>query len=119
MHWGRSPRKSESDRIRPASDSLFTPGNAVILLGTLLCLLFFCLAVTGERTISDYPADRAAAAWESFGREHTALTAVLGIDEYFPDDAVSAGAFPRQPERWNFRDYMRDALTNFVFGEKP
>lgn len=93
--------------------------NAVLAAGALLCLLFFCLAVTGERTISDYPADRAAAAWESFGREHTALTAVLGIDEYFPDDAVSAGAFPRQPERWNFRDYMRDALTNFVFGEKP
>lgn len=119
MHWGRPPRTRNSRRIRPTSCPIFTPGNAVLLLGTLFCLLFFCLAVSDFPAANPYPPEKAAAARTAFGEEHTTLTALLDIDAYFSEPSLPAGAFGESQPRWNFRDYMRDALWHFVFGRTP
>lgn len=119
MHWGRLPRKPKSRPVRGASAFLFTPGNAVLLVGTLFCLLFFCLAVSETPVPEPYPPEKAAAARTAFGQEHTTLTALLDIDAYFPEESLPAGAFGESPKRWSFRDYMRDALWHFVFGSAP
>ena len=120
MNWGRTPKNRTSVKPLPYRTSIFSKGTLSVLLGGIfLCLCFFCGAVSSHPEAVDYPAEKAAAARDAFGREHTALTAVLGIDSLFPEEAVYAGAFPQEPQRWKFSDYMRDALYHFVFGQTP
>ena len=89
---------------------------AVIVTGALVCALFFCTAVSDTPPSAAYPREKSVAALEAFGREHTALAAVLGIDEYFPEEAVYAGTFGSGGERWTFSEYLRDAFHTFLFG---
>ena len=51
-------------------------------------------------------------------RDHASLAALLSLDEYFPEEAVSAGAFDivGEGERWSFSRYLQDALRTVLFG---
>lgn len=121
MRWGR----------RKASDTPYTKNtaaSAVLIVGTVLCAVFFLVAAGAAHPFPAYPAEMAGEAIQTFMREHTSLTYVLGIDEYFPPDAVEVGAFEEKSEagyrefverQWSFGDYMRDALRVLLGGTSP
>lgn len=113
MRWGR---KKASEILCAAHTRTASP---ILIAGSVLCAVFFLAAVRGDHTVPVYPADMAEEAVYAFAQEHTALADILGIDEYFPPDAVQAGAFEEKSEigyrefvrrKWSFGDYMRDAF---------
>jgi len=114
MKWGRAPRRTSEEDTRI---TLPRSAYAVMITGALVCAVFFGMTVTGENSGITYPPEKGAAAREAFGRDHAALTAVLGIDAYFPEDAVAAGAFGERGRRWTFSEYLRDALHTVLFGD--
>ena len=113
MRWGR---KKASEILCAAHTRTASP---ILIAGSVLCAVFFLVSVRGDPTMPGYPADRSEEAVYAFAQEHTALADILGIDEYFPPDAVPTGAFEEKSEagyrefvrrQWSFGDYMRDAF---------
>ena len=118
MNWGRKKKLTHADTANK-TETGFSPGIwAVMWIGALCVLLFFFTAAGGRTFSVQYPAEKASAAAEVFGREHTALAAVLGIDAFFEEEAVMAGAFGIEEERWTFSQYLRDAFRTLLYGEK-
>ncbi len=101
--------------------------NTVAVIGCVVCVLFFCASVSGYVPDTDYPEEKSYAAVGAFLRDHGAIADVLGIDEYFPQESVSVGAFSTRGEdayrafieeterKWTFSDYLRDAWRS-LFG---
>ena len=122
MRWGRGKPSSTNDpRQTPAAP-------AVLIAGGVLCAVFFLAAVGSNYRIPVYPPEMAEEAVQAFVREHTALADALGIDGYFPSDAVPVGAFEEKSEagyrefvnrRWSFGDYLRDAFRVLIGETDP
>ena len=104
MRFGRMRRQGRRGAPQPEA------GAAVLVVaGALTVLLFLCGAVT-ERTTRNCPAALSAEAAAAFSREHTALSAALGIDEYFAPPAVSAGAFGTEGAGRTFAECLAEAV---------
>ena len=96
--------------------------NAVAVIGSIVCVLFFCLSVRGEKRDVFYPPESSGEAVSAFLSEHTALADALGLDVYFPEESILVGAFSNRGEEayhsfreeakkeWTFREYLRDAF---------
>ena len=118
MKWGRNrPAQPTAGSSRDIS----RPAQAVIITGALICTLFFAAASGGKNADTSYPAAMSEAARNAFIREHTALAAVLGLDEYFPEEAVYTGTFgiAEEGNRWSFAQYLRDAFSVLLSGGNP
>jgi len=118
MKWGRNRTAHPTGGD---NRDLSRPAQTVIITGTLLCTLFFAGASGRKDTDPIYPAAMSEAARSAFRREHTVLASVLGIDEYFPDEAVYTGTFgiAEEGERWSFAQYLRDAFAVLLDGGNP
>ena len=122
MRWGRGKPSSTNDpRQVPAA-------SAVLIAGGVLCAVFFLAAVGSDHKMPAYPPEMAEEAVQTFVREHTALADALGIDGYFPVDAVPVGAFEEKSEagyrefvdrKWSFGDYLRDAFHTLIGETDP
>ena len=119
MRWGRHKPWERSDTHRTAAP------QAILIAGAFLCAVFFLTSVRGDHTMPIYPEDMAEEAVLAFVEDHTALADVLGIDEYFPHDAIPAGTFEEKSEAgyrdfvergWSFGDYLRDACRALIGG---
>lgn len=123
MRWGRSkPSFGENQPPRQRK------ATAVLITGILLCAVFFCRAVDSTRILPVYPEEMAQDAVQTFCEEHAALADALGIGEYFPRDAVQAGAFEDKSEagyreftdnKWTFGAYLRDAFRTLIGEGRP
>ena len=120
MRWGRSKQEKQTNQSGTSGAA-----PAVLILGTILCAVFFLAAVESAHTFPAYPSEMAEEAVQTFLREHTSLTDVLGINDYFPPDAVPVGAFEDKSEagyrefvgrQWSFGDYFRDAFRALIGG---
>jgi len=117
MNWGRKKKVPPAD-IKKKTETGFSKSTwTVMWIGALCVLLFFFAAAEGRTFSAQYPPEKASAAADAFGREHTALAAVLGIDAFFEEEAVMAGAFGMEEERWTFSQYLRDAFRTLLYGE--
>ncbi len=118
MKWGRK-RTTHPPAGQNAEISRFA--QMIIITGALICIIFFASASSGTGTDPTYPAAMAEAARNAFLREHTVLASVLGIDTYFPEEAVYTGTFgiAEAGERWSFTQYLRDAFHVLLRGENP
>ena len=122
MRWGRGKPSSTNDpRQVPAA-------SAVLIAGGILCAVFFLAAVGSDHKMPAYPPEMAEAAVQAFVREHVALSDALGIDHYFPPDAVPVGSFEDKSEagyrefvarKWSFGDYLRDAFHTLIGETDP
>lgn len=118
MRWGRSkPSSGENQPPRQGG------ATAILITGILLCAVFFCRAVDSTHILPVYPEEMAQDAVQTFCEEHAALADALGIGEYFPRDAVQAGAFEDKSEaayrefidnQWTFGAYLRDAFRTLI-----
>lgn len=122
MRWGRGKPSSTNDPRQASAAS------AVLIAGGVLCAVFFLTAVGSDHKMPVYPPEMAEEAVQTFVREHTALADALGIDGYFPADAVPVGAFEDKSEagyrefvnrRWSFGDYLRDAIRVLIGETDP
>ena len=122
MRWGRKTPLSVNDPVRTAG----APG--VLIAGGILGAVFFLVAVGSAHQMPDYPPEMAEAAVQAFVREHVALSDALGIDHYFPPDAVPVGSFEDKSEagyrefvdrKWSFGDYLRDAFHTLIGETDP
>ena len=123
MHFGRESRRGgELPPCREENPSRFHAANAVAVIGCMVCVLFFCAAIGIDRTeTAEYPAEKSYAAVGAFLRDHGAIADVLGMNDYFPQESVSVGAFSSRGEdayrafieesekQWTFSEYLRDA----------
>ncbi|MGM9653555.1 MAG: hypothetical protein ACI3XP_07970 [Eubacteriales bacterium] len=107
MRWGRSSRRSGAYTEKKSPSGA---ARAVMIAGSLACTVFFCAAVTGTGAPPECPPALAQAALGAFQREHAALSAVLGIDERFPEDAVYAGTFGNRGDE-RYREYVTDTRS--------
>ena len=124
MRWGRTKQIDTSPAPRCGDG-----GQRIVLMaGIVLCTVFFAASLhhpPEERS----PVSRATAqqAMEAFRRDHVFLSDALGMDEYFPQNAVFTGAFEEKSEagyrdfvatpRWTFQAYLKEALRLFFTGE--
>ena len=123
MRWGRNKSEANIEIGHTARGA-----SAALIAGTILCAVFFSVAVHSDHTIPSYPEEMAAEAVQTFMAEHATLADALGIDEYFPADAVPAGAFEDKSEaeyrkfvdrNWSFGAYLRDAFRVLLGGNTP
>ena len=119
MRWGRHKPWEKPHTHRTAAP------QAILIAGAFLCAVFFLTSVRGDHTMPIYPEDMAEEAVLAFVEEHAALADVLGIDEFFPHDAIPAGTFEEKSEAgyrdfvdrgWSFGDYLRDACRALIGG---
>lgn len=119
MRWGRNKPSTEVNRTHPDVPPI------LLISGSVLCTLFFLAAAGSAHTLPAYPPEMAKEAVVAFVRDHATLADAIGINEYFPPDAVEVGAFEEKSEagyrdfverRWSFGDYMRDALRTLIGG---
>ena len=126
MRWGRS----KQTHMHPISQGSDGGQRAVLIAGIVLCTVFFSVSLHRPHE-APAPFSKATAqqAIEAFRREHVFLSDALGMDEYFPEDAVSAGAFEDKIDagyrdfvatpRWTFQSYLTEALQRFFAGDHP
>ena len=126
MRWGRTKQTD----MPPAHRGGGGGRRAVLIAGIVLCTAFFTASLHAPPDARS-PFSRATAqqAIEAFRRDHVFLSDTLGMDEFFPENAVSAGAFEEKSEagyrdfvttpRWTFQAYLREALRRFFTGERP
>lgn len=116
MHWGRNHTRREEAPPPKAKREPLRAANAVAAVGTAMCVVFLCAAVGGDGESVSYPAASSAAAVDAFLTQHTAFADAVGINDYFPRSAVSAGAFSHRGED-AYRDFVKEAETEWTFGE--
>ena len=128
MVWGRKRRESEKSETLPRAWEIPRAATAASIFGAFVCVLFLCAASVGWTNRAAYPAEMSKAAVQTFLSEHTAFADAIGLDEYFPDSAVSVGAFSSRGEEayrayvkegqreWTFRDYLADAFRTLFGG---
>ncbi len=122
MHFGReSRRRGETVPCRKEQPSRLYAANTVAVIGCIVCMLFFCVAIGGDVPDTNYPSEKSYAAVGAFLRDHTAIADVLGVNDYFPQESISVGAFSTRGEeayrafieesekKWTFSEYLRDA----------
>jgi|GEM_PF-3961716 len=116
MHWGRV-KKGEA--AAPAAPPRRRAAAAAAVLGACLTAASLSGAALGVPSPPASDPAVSAAAIEAFGREHAALTALLGIDEAFPRAAaamtVETAAAP--PPTRTFGEYLADALRAVLGGD--
>ncbi len=122
MVWGRVQRASKAEKDGQTPWTMPRAASTVAVFGAFVCVLFLCGAANGWREEAAYPAEVSRAAVQTFLTEHTAFADAIGLNAYFPDTAVSVGAFPSRGEEayrayvqegqkeWTFRDYLADAF---------
>ncbi len=126
MRWGRIKQTD----MPPAPRNGDGGRRAILIAGIVLCTAFFAASLhTPPDARSTFSRDTAQQAVEAFRRDHVFLSDALGMDEYFPENAVSAGAFEEKSEagyrdfvdtpRWTFQAYLREALRRFFTGDLP
>ena len=124
MRWGRTKQIDTSPDPRGGNGGR----QAVLIAGIVLCTVFFSASLHHPPE-EQSPFSRATAqqAMEAFRRDHVFLSDALGMDEYFPQNAVFTGAFEEKSEagyrdfvttpRWTFQAYLKEALRLFFTGE--
>ncbi len=118
MTWGRK-RAKETEKADTSSRRempLFSAANAVMVVGALACVLFFCTFVGATPREISYPTVSSEAAVAAFLSEHTAFADVIGIDEYFVKPSISVGGFSERGEA-AYRAFVEEAKKNWTFGE--
>lgn len=123
MRWGRAARTSA---VRGGNTiSYARAARAVIVTGSIVCALFFAAAAetpAPAETVDVVETDTSAVA--AFVRSHASLATLLGVDAYFPEEAIAVGITvggspaPETAEPWTFSQYLRDALRRVLFGEE-
>ena len=127
MRWGRRKKQSAAISNTLQNSGISRAANAVMIAGTILCTLFFCTAAqTNEQVLYEYPAGKSQEALIALTNDHTTLASVLGINAYFPEEAVLTGSFSNDIDilyqenahkKWTFSDYLRDAFRILLGGE--
>lgn len=128
MVWGRERRSGKQTKERAHLWEMPGSAAAAAMFGAFVCVLFLSAAANGGKETAAYPAEMSKAAVQTFLAEHTAFADAIGLDEYFPDSAVAAGAFSSRGEeayrtyiqegqkKWTFRDYLADAFRTLFGG---
>lgn len=99
MHWGRKTAKTSSDTS--------TQKNAVRFLAAacILGILWIGITCSGHVLPDSFSEEEATAALIAFQRDHTTLSSLLGIHEFFPSESIPAGTFSGS-ELLRFHEYL-------------